>query len=43
MWRYTRSLMNYMDKRASTILLNYAKAIFGKKAEAPRSDSTSLR
>jgi hypothetical protein len=35
-WRYMRSLLSYMDRKANTILLNYARVIFGKKAKAPR-------
>ncbi len=37
MWRYMRSLLSYMDRKANSILLNYARVIFGKKAKAPRS------
>ncbi len=37
MWRYMRSLLSYMDRKANTILLNYARVIFGKKTKAPRS------
>ncbi len=35
-WRYMRSLLSYMDRKANSILLNYARVIFGKKAKAPR-------